>query len=191
MSVPMGGLAQAGYQAVSNSQIVLSAQQNMGANDLTATKTAVDPKLVAQVAKAKAIDAYFEAHDMPLKGTGLKMVQEAEKNELDWRLVAAIAVRESTGGKHDCTSVANNPFGWGSCKIGFKSVDEAIETVARNLGGNNPNTAQHYDNKSTIQILRAYNPPSVIPQYAQQVIAIMTAIGTPDVGTTTTVNPNS
>ena len=36
---------------------------------------------------------------MPLFGMGMKMCKEAEKNELDWRLLPAIAVRESTGGK--------------------------------------------------------------------------------------------
>jgi hypothetical protein len=46
-----------------------------------------------------------------------------------------------------------------------------------NLGGNNPNTAKHYDEKTTKQILRAYNPPSIVPRYAEQVISIMNAIG--------------
>jgi len=180
MSVPLGGLTQAGYQVVSDSQIVLSQKFNIGANDLSVTNDAVDQKLKDQVAKAKAIDAYFEARDMPLEGTGMKMVLEAEKNDLDWRLLPAIAVRESTGGKFDCKRVTNNPFGWGSCKIGFKSNDLAIETVARNLGGNNPKTAHHYDDKTTIQILHAYNPPSIIPRYAQQVMSIMKVIGEAD-----------
>lgn len=135
-------------------------------------------------ARAEAIDAYFKEREMPLSGTGAKMVEEAIKNEIDWRLVPAIAVRESTGGKHECKRVPNNPFGWGSCKIGFKSYDEAIETVAKNLGGNNPNTAHHYDDKETMEILRAYNPPSVVPKYAEQVVAIMNAIGDKDLSKT-------
>lgn len=185
------GLVQAGYN-VANSQIVLSTQQNIGANGSLAINAAEDQKLKDEQTKAQSIDAYFETHDMPLEGTGMKMVLEAEKNGLDWRLLPAIAVRESTGGKHDCTSVKNNPFGWGSCKIGFKSVDEAIETLAKNLGGNNPGTAFHYDNKTTTQILHAYNPPSIIPRYAEQVVAIMSAIGDEDLATTATiVNPNS
>lgn len=127
--------------------------------------------------KAEAIDTYFAKYNMPLKGTGLKMVQEAEKNDLDWRLLPAIAVRESTGGKFACKKATNNPFGWGSCKIGFKSMDNAIETVARNLGGNNPKTAKHYEDKVTKEILRAYNPPSIVLRYAEQVMAIMDNIG--------------
>ena len=127
--------------------------------------------------KVKAIDDYFGLHDMPLSGMGKKMVEESEKNGLDWRLLPAIAVRESTGGKYDCVKVKNNPFGWGSCKIGFQSNEEAIETVARNLGGNNPNTERHYADKTTDQILKAYNPPSIVPNYVRQVKSIMKAIG--------------
>jgi hypothetical protein len=131
-------------------------------------------------AKAKAVDAYFASRNMPLAGTGRAMVAEAEKNGLDWRLVAAIAVRESTGGKFACKKAPYNPFGWGSCKIGFKSNEHAIEVVARNLGGNNPNTARHYADKDTKAILQAYNPPSIVPRYADQVISIMNTIGPED-----------
>ena len=134
--------------------------------------------------QADAIDTYFAAHDMPLEGEGMKMAIEADKNDIDWRLLPAIAVRESTGGKEDCIKVSNNAFGWGSCKISFSSTDKAIETVAMNLGGNNPKTARHYDNKTTTQILRAYNPPSIVPRYAQQVISIMNDIGPMDLATT-------
>ena len=135
-------------------------------------------------AKAAAIDAYFAERDMPLEGTGMKMVEEAEANGLDWRLLPAIAVRESTGGKFECKKVPNNAFGWGSCKISFKSNEEAIEVVAKNLGGNNPNTARHYDDKTVIQILRAYNPPSIVPRYAEQVMAIMDVIGNEEMSST-------
>jgi hypothetical protein len=88
----------------------------------------------------------------------------------------AIAVRESTGGKYACKSVSYSAFGWGSCKISFKSYDHAIEVMATNLGGNNPKTARYYDNKSVKDILETYNPPSVVPTYAKEVMAIMDKI---------------
>ncbi|MGH7249596.1 MAG: hypothetical protein ACREGC_01345, partial [Minisyncoccia bacterium] len=106
---------------------------------------------------------------------------------LDWRLLPAIAVRESTGGKNDCNKVAHNAFGWASCKVGFKSDAQAIETLATNLGGNNPKTAQHYDNKTTVQILHAYNPPSIVPRYAEQVLSIMNVIGDVDMAASPTL----
>jgi hypothetical protein len=126
--------------------------------------------------KALAIDAYFSAYEMPLSGLGLKMVEEAEKNKLDWRLLPAISVRESTGGKFACKKVKYNSFGWGSCKIGFESNEQAIEILARNLGGNNPKLAFYYANKDVEGILRSYNPKSVVPKYAEQVMSIMDRI---------------
>ncbi len=164
-----------------SSPVVFLQKQNTEGLSLFALNQAVDEDAHLRKIKAEAIDAYFKEKDMPLEGFGMKMVLEAEKNDLDWRLIAAIAVRESTGGKFECKKVENNAFGWGSCKIGFKSNDEAIETVARNLGGNNPKTAHHYDNKTTLQILRAYNPPSVVPKYGEQVIKIMDTIGEADI----------
>lgn len=177
---------------IKTSQDLLAQKINIETNGTLAPNQAIDPKVQAEQeakiaqAKADAIDAYFADRNMPLQGMGMKMVEEAEKNELDWRLLPAIAVRESTGGKFECKKVPNNAFGWGSCKIGFKSVEQAIETVARNLGGNNPRTAMHYDNKTTKEILNAYNPPSIVPKYTEQVISIMNAIGAEDTTDITT-----
>lgn len=173
-NLPQDKAPENGAQAVSSSIF----SKGLLAFNKTVDQENVDAELQKErEEKAAMIDAYFASKGMPLKGYGLKMVLEAEKNDLDWRILPAISVRESTGGKHACKSVSNSPFGWGSCKISFKTMDESIETVARNLGGNNPRTAHHYDDKTTLQILRAYNPPSIVPKYAEQVIAIMNAIG--------------
>ena len=138
-------------------------------NSVIITQEEVDRK-----EKADAVDAYFNKHGAPLEGHGMKFVLEAEKNDIDYRLLPAIAMRESTGGKQACKRVPNSVFGWGSCKISFNSIDESIEIVARNLGGNNPNTDHHYEDKTVTQILKKYN--SVIPGYANQVIKIMKSI---------------
>jgi hypothetical protein len=180
MSLSLGSFHNTGI-----SQNILVKKVNIEANETLALNQAIapeaDPNVQILKAKAEAINAYFAEHDMPLVGMGLKMAEEADLNNIDWRLLPAIAVRESTGGKNTCDKVKHNPFGWGSCKIGFSSDEEAIETVARNLGGNNPNTARHYDNKTVKQILRAYNPPSIVPRYAEQVMAIMKDIGNAEI----------
>ena len=155
---------------------------NMG-NDVLASNKDEEEKVEreeARIKKAEAIDTYFKMYDMPLYGTGMKMVLEAEKNGIDWRLLPAIAVRESTGGKYACKRVTNSFFGWGSCKINFKSTEQAIEVVAHNLGGNNPNTDHYYAGKNTKEILQKYNPPSIVKNYATQVMNIMDAIGEAD-----------
>jgi len=180
--MPLGNIPKDSVNSVVTSQTELSQKLNTEALDLLSFNQEADQAADILNKKAEAIDAYFREHDMPLQGKGLKMAQEAEKNDLDWRILAAIAVRESTGGKFDCKRVENNPFGWGSCRIGFDSLDKAIETVGRNLGGNNPNTAHHYDGKTTEQILKKYNPPSIVKNYAKQVMAIMDEIGDLEMG---------
>lgn len=187
VSMPLGSLYGSfliyGIDSVP-SQIVLLQKENIEAGDLLAFNQAVDPKVDLRVqtlqAQANTIDAYFKVRNMPLEGLGMKMALEAEKNDIDWRLLPAIAIRESSGGKNACNKMKNNFFGWGSCKIGFNSDEEAIETVALNLGGNNLKTAGYYDNKTIKQILRAYNPPSIVPHYAEQVMSIMKSIGEAD-----------
>jgi hypothetical protein len=188
--VPVGPIAQATANIVGNSispQTVLSQKLNsidefLTQKDIKTNVSVEESNNKIKAEKADLIDTHFKERDMPLVGMGMKMVEEAEKNGLDWRLLPAIAVRESTGGKFACKKATYNSFGWGSCKISFKSNEQAIETVARNLGGNNPKTAHHYDEKTTKEILRAYNPPSIVLRYAEQVMAIMDAIGPSELG---------
>ncbi len=188
MGQAIGPVAQATLNVVSTPQTVLSQKFNITDNFFALNNSEDESAIIeeeARMEKAEAIDRYFREYDMPLEGTGMKMVLEAEKNEIDWRLLPAIAVRESTGGKHACKRATYNSFGWGSCKINFKSNEEAIETVARNLGGNNPNTDHHYAGKNTKEILQKYNPPSIVKHYADQVMRIMGVIGETDIIITT------
>ncbi len=119
--------------------------------------------------RAERLDAYFVKRDMPLHGYGDELVAAADSCGLDWRLVAAIGVRESSGGKH---LMNNNPFGWGSAKIPFKDFSEAITVVTDNLCGKNPNTARYYKDTSVDKKLWYYNG-SVEPTYPGEVKAIM------------------
>lgn len=135
----------------------------------------IDELTEGRKAKASVIDAYFVAKDMPLSGYGMQMVIEAEKNNIDWRLLPAISVIETTGGKFMCKNpkAPNNPFGWGSCRIGFKSIEHAIETVAFNLGGNNPKTERYYKDKTLEEIIDSYNPPEIVPNYKAKILKVI------------------
>jgi hypothetical protein len=156
-------------------QTVLSQQSNTVAQSLLALNQADNMKAQILQKQADAIDAYFKKNNMPLEGTGMLMAKAADENALDYRLLPAIAARESTGGRDKCKDVEHSFFGWGSCKISFKSDEEAIETVANNLGGNNPDTEQRYAGKTTREILNEYN--STIKGYTKQVLSIMNDIG--------------
>lgn len=126
--------------------------------------------------RAEAINHFFKQRSMPLAGTGMTFVLVAEKYGLDWRLLPAIGVRESSGGKQAC---GYNAFGWGSCKLGhnFNSYEEAIEALGKNLGGANAKTSRYYAGKSTYDKLYHYNG-TVVPTYPDEVIAIMKMIET-------------
>ena len=108
---------------------------------------------------------------MPLAGTGKKFVAEADEHEIDWRLLAAISVQESTGGKR-MPAGTHNAFGWNSGRYKFKSFDEAIAYISDKF-----ENGKYYRGKDTIGILKTYNPPSVNKNYSSQVLGIMIKIG--------------
>ncbi len=132
--------------------------------------------------QADKVDAFFESRNAPLEGYGMKFVVEAKKNDIDWRLLPAIAMRETTGGKQACKNpkAPNNNFGWSSCKKGFDSVDQSIEHISKTLSGNNTNSLHYKDGMTTVQILKKYNPDSIVPGYSKQVIKIMKMIDADD-----------
>jgi len=115
------------------------------------------------------IDAYFSKYNAPLAGFGHIFVREADLCGLDWRLLPAIAMQESSGGKY---MQFNNPFGWGGAQIPYNSIEEAIVDVTKNLCGNATSTAKWYTATSTETKLYRYNG-TVRPTYPNEVMWIM------------------
>jgi len=139
----------------------------------TQTNTVVAPIVVVEKdTRAARIDAYFARFSLPLTGYGAQFVAVADKYNLDWRLLPAIGMRETTGGKFACH---NNPFGWGSCKIKFTSFANAIDHVGMHLGGEHINTDQYYKNRTSEEKLHYYNG-TVIKTYVREVVKIMDRI---------------
>jgi hypothetical protein len=122
------------------------------------------------------IEAYYGQYDLPLQSEAEHFIDAAEEHGIDWRLVAAIGFIESTGGKFACETADYSAFGWGSCNIDFDSYAESIDVISMNLGGHNPKTEQYYAGKDIRGILEAYNPPSIVPDYADKVIKQMKKI---------------
>lgn len=123
------------------------------------------------------IHAYFARYNLPLKDEAEHFVHAANEHGIDWRLVAAIGFIESTGGKFACSTADFSAFGWGSCKISFDSYQESIDVISMNLGGHNPKTESYYGGKDIRGILEAYNPPEIVPDYADKVMRQMEIIG--------------
>lgn len=91
----------------------------------------IDPR----VAK---LEAFFTRFSSPLGIHTDAFLEAADKNGLDWKILPAIAMVESTGGKHTPSCAPFNPFGWSSltspCGFWrFGSFNEAIGYVAEKI----------------------------------------------------------
>jgi hypothetical protein len=111
--------------------------QQSTAND-TAQLASFGPILIDN--RVQTLRAFLHEYDSPLEAEAGTFIREADKNALDWRLVAAIAGTESTFGQH-VPSYSFNAWGWGiptgaQSGIGFTSWNDGIATVSRGLKEN-------------------------------------------------------
>jgi hypothetical protein len=109
-------------------------------------------------ARAEIIRQYLIKYDSPLVNHAQKIVEEADKNGLDYRLITAIAQQES----NLCKKMPANTYncwGWGihsQGTLGFDSFESAIEIVSQGI-------KQNYINKglvTTEEIMKKYTPLS-------------------------------
>lgn len=87
--------------------------------------------------RAKRLRMFLESYDSPLAGEAETFIAEADKNNLNWKLVAAIAGVESTFGKHIPTG-SYNGWGWGvftgaADGVHFKNWADGIAVVSEGL----------------------------------------------------------
>lgn len=97
---------------------------------------------------------YLEEQNSTLTGSAQAFIEAADKNDLDWRLLPAIAGVESAFGKL-MPKNSFNPFGWGiydNQVRHFSSFQEAIEAVAKGLAEKYPQRIE--------AIARVYCPPN-------------------------------
>ena len=141
---------------------------------ITTTETLSQSDINAE--KIEKIRKYMSDRDMPLADNAEDFVLAANRYGLDYRLLPAIAVMESSGGKK-MTGCTYNPFGWGSCRKGFsyKNYKESIYDVASHMGGARDSTSKWYSASKDIKDkLKLYN--SVNPTYYNNVILTMNNI---------------
>lgn len=109
-------------------------------------------------ARVVALENFLKNYDSPLAGHAAKIIEEAEQNELDYRLLPAIAMQES----NLCKKIPHNSYNcWGFGIYGkkvtrFEDYDQAIETVSKTL-------SEEYISKGLVQpseIMTKYTPGS-------------------------------
>lgn len=96
--------------------------------------------LLAQSALASDFRAiklarFFHRYNSPLEDYSETFVAEADKNQLDYRLLPAISGVESTFAKNYIPG-SYNAYGWGGGVIYFKSWDEGIAQISQGLKTN-------------------------------------------------------
>lgn len=113
----------------------------------------------AKDARSLIIYNFFKGYNSPLADYSDKFVETADKYQLDYRLLPAISMQESNGGKF-IPDGSYNPFGYGiygSMIMKFDSFDQAIDRVGRGL-------QDDYINQGLVtpyQIMTKYTPPSL------------------------------
>lgn len=123
---------------------------------------ATSARIFSEDAKAETIDRIFSEYNCPIAGYGPKFVQEAEKNNIPYWIVAAIAFQESSCGKR--TPVvdgveSHNLWGygvWGEHVYVFDSIDDGIETVSKYMSERFYQKGIH----EPCEIMKVYTPPS-------------------------------
>lgn len=102
---------------------------------------------------------FFQGYGSFLAGYSNLFITVADKYQLDWRLLPAISMQESNGGKKVITN-SFNPFGfgiYGNLVIKFSSWEDAIEKVAKALKEDYLNQGLTTPEK----IMAKYTPPSL------------------------------
>ena len=126
---------------------------------LPQTNTQVSDEIEKTDARAKIIENFLTGYKSPLAKYSNNFVEIADKYNLDYRLLPAIAMQESNGGRKVIND-SFNPFGYGiygSMKLKFNSWDEAIERVGRALREDYLNMGLTTPEK----IMAKYTPPSL------------------------------
>lgn len=88
-----------------------------------------------QDARAKLVENFFKVYSSILANYSQLFVEVAEKHNLDFRLLPAIAMQESNGGKRVING-SFNPFGYGiygNLVVRFSSWEDGIERVGKAL----------------------------------------------------------
>jgi hypothetical protein len=142
-------------------EVVLS-QSHTFRPEVLAASSSITPEIEGQViaadARVEIIKNYLRFYKSPLEPYAQLIVNESDKNNLDWRLLVAIAQQES----NLCKVIPENSYncwGWGIHSKGtlkFDSYEQAISVIASGLKKN-------YIEKgyTTVdEIMRKYTPKS-------------------------------
>jgi hypothetical protein len=135
-----------------------------GAFSLITCNTTSSGDTVSLQERASRLERFFDSYHCPSPRHTGDYLRAADTYHLDYRLLPAISVVESTCGFYPRS---NNRWGWTSAR-GFSTVRAGIDFIAGRLAASN-----FYKDKTTDGKLLIYNPS---PQYARLVKRLMAEI---------------
>lgn len=152
--------------AVSDNQINTAQKTNIFENpepgikvyaSLPSDTPSIYERIISDDARPEIIRGYLKVNSSPLEPYSEYIVETADKYGLDFRLITAIAQKES-GLCRVIPEGSNNCWGWGIHSkgiLGFESYEEGIEVVSKGLKDN-------YINKGYVtveEIMKKYAHP--------------------------------
>lgn len=139
-----------------------TSNQTLVSSSIDEVALTVNNQINGQVLGAEITDFRPYIVERFLKGTPLEphahyIVEISDKYGLDYRLIPAIAMKESGGGA-TVDLASHNAWGWENGKTYFGSWEEAINTVGKTL------KRGYYDKgyKTPDQIMAIYAPPQLL-----------------------------
>lgn len=124
---------------------------------------ATTSRVYSDDAKVEKLNAVLTRYKCPMAGLGNVFVEEANRNDIPFWLVAAISFQESSCGKntpdHPDVEETYNAWGWGVWGANVKQFDSwehGIRVVSKYMGD------KFYSKgvSDTCQIMEIYTPPS-------------------------------
>jgi len=124
-------------------------------------------KEIKEVPQAQAVEktvdnrvdkltCFFDQYGSVLSSSADTFITAADKNNIDYRVIAAISFVESTACKHHIEGT-NNCWGWGHGRIVFKSYDEAINVISERLAVSNYYRKWQADKEDYWKLAVVYN----------------------------------
>lgn len=158
---------------LSNPSKVLSSTDYKSYAALPAKDFTIKDKILQDDSRSETLSQFLLKYNSPLQNYSNKIISEADKYDLDWRLLPAIAMQESTlcNNLPDKLKDTYNCWGfgiYGKKVTSFANYDEAIETITKALALNYK--AQGLTTPS--EIMSKYTPSSN-GSWAQSVSLIM------------------
>lgn len=111
------------------------------------------------------LQTFFKTYQCPEPYYVDEYLREADAHGIDFRLLPALSVRETTCGEYDHL---NNHWGWDSGRISFGTVPSGIHFVTARLA-----ESPYYKGKALEEKLRVYNPNA---RYVEEIKQLMREI---------------